>query len=483
MTDPISGNRHFERPSRQLTAEYTCSPRRRLAPLEKPPSQVPLPNPLPENLNRKVAFTPTHTLTVHVAGAAWPRLASAPGQINVPPPSAFKSKEARKQWLEDTAKRMVYEKSEAEKRFPNPKIRATVSQVGLWSPLLRIRRNEHADVGDKKKGITIVTTHAIGFHKEIWEPTFKHLIEITESPSSPIRIQEIWSLEAVNHGDGALINGDYIPKLPDRSDYARDLANFLVHYLPDGADAFTKELPTILPRVSEELSASRVKSGFNDRYVIPIGHSLGADAAGLCALSYPKLFQAIILSEATFYPPSGSKLERKVRVILGTIGRRSSWKSREEARAGFLKAPVFQAFDPSALDTYIQYGLYDNPKTGMVELKCNPALESSEYAELRSMNEGWELIPTLDKNIELRWIMGDKDEAWNIIGGPFAASVLIWKRPDNTSNIRIRDGGHLIIQEKPRLVAEDIALFLGKKFSNGVVPSVIKAATEARAKL
>lgn len=235
MTDPISGKPHFERPSGPLPAEYTCGPRRRLDPLLKPQSLVPLPNPLPADLNRRIAFTSTHTLTVHLAGAAFPRQPSPPGQIIVPPPSAFKSKNDRKQWLSETAARMAYEKMEAEKPFPNPRIRATVSEVGLWSPLLRITRNEPADVGDGKKRITIITTHAIGLHKEVccmiyvefslldqfpgniciqtWEPALRDLIEITETASSPIRIQEIWSLEAVNHGDGALINRDYIPKL------------------------------------------------------------------------------------------------------------------------------------------------------------------------------------------------------------------------------------------------------------------------------
>ena len=30
------------------------------------------------------------------------------------------------------------------------------------------------------------------------------------------------------------------------------------------------------------------------------------------------------------------------------------------------------------------------------------------------MNEGWELLPTLDEKVELRWIMGGKDEASNL---------------------------------------------------------------------
>ena len=36
---------------------------------------------------------------------------------------------------------------------------------------------------------------------------------MTENPSSQIRIDEIWSIEGVNHGDAALLNGVHIPKL------------------------------------------------------------------------------------------------------------------------------------------------------------------------------------------------------------------------------------------------------------------------------
>jgi len=36
---------------------------------------------------------------------------------------------------------------------------------------------------------------------------------MTENSSSQIRIDEIWSIEAVDHGDAALLNGVHIPKL------------------------------------------------------------------------------------------------------------------------------------------------------------------------------------------------------------------------------------------------------------------------------
>lgn len=84
--------------------------------------------------------------------------------------------------------------------------------------------------------------------------------------------------------------------------------------------------------------------------------------------------------------------------------------------------------------------------------------------ELRTMNEGWELLPTLDENIEMRWIMGGKDEASDLcvvvlllsciaamlimpffsVGGPENARITVWRREKNASNVRIPGAGHLV---------------------------------------
>ena len=120
---------------------------------------------------------------------------------------------------------------------------------------------------------------------------------MTENSSSQIRIDEIWSIEAVNHGDAALLNGVHIPKLrqsyfffffswisslmscvADRSDYGRDIANFVIYHLPEARDALGKDLPFHLPRLSDTTTTLRVKNGFSDRHVIAMGHSLGGDA-------------------------------------------------------------------------------------------------------------------------------------------------------------------------------------------------------------
>ena len=64
----------------------------------------------------------------------------------------------------------------------------------------------------------------------------------------------------------------------DRSDYGRDIANFVIYHLPEARDGLGKDLPFQLPRLSNATTTSRIKNGFSDRHVIVMGHSLGGDA-------------------------------------------------------------------------------------------------------------------------------------------------------------------------------------------------------------
>jgi len=170
--DELSGKPHFPPPLGPLKGERTVNPRRRLAPLFAPPKLVPLPIPLPESVFRKCAFTSTHTLSVHIIPAAFPRAGSPPDRVEIPGLDAFQGKSAkedRKRWLKETMERMFWEKRESEKVFPDPKANIGVAGEGIWNTLLRIRRNRSvSDEGIQgPKGITLIVTHPNGFHKEV----------------------------------------------------------------------------------------------------------------------------------------------------------------------------------------------------------------------------------------------------------------------------------------------------------------------------
>ena len=107
-------------------------------------------------------------------------------------------------------------------------------------------------------------------------------------------IEEIWSWEAVNHGDAALINKQNLGAFCEyylrvhRSllilaaagvdewlDNCRDIINFLTYYLPDTIGYLGDGLPTHLPLIPQKISEARVNSGLANRTLIGIGHSFG----------------------------------------------------------------------------------------------------------------------------------------------------------------------------------------------------------------
>ena len=162
--DSLSNKPHFPPPVGPLKGHYTVNPRRKLGPLLVPPTLVPLPSNLP---SRSAEFTATHTLSVHILPAAYPRSASTAGCIQIPPTEGFKDKAGRKEWISETVQNMLQQKIEADKIFPDPAAGVEVRKEGLWGTVLRIRRNKSAEPWDGRKGVTVVATHCIGFHKEV----------------------------------------------------------------------------------------------------------------------------------------------------------------------------------------------------------------------------------------------------------------------------------------------------------------------------
>jgi hypothetical protein len=113
-------------------------------------------------------------------------------------------------------------------------------------------------------------------------------------------IDEIWSFESIQHGDSALLNvasflgiclsfhfpnmwcliRSWIRILPvDWTDYARDILNFMLHYLPSHPSSSTTELPVHLPLISAAETEARKTHGYSDRKLVAVGHSLGGCAS------------------------------------------------------------------------------------------------------------------------------------------------------------------------------------------------------------
>ncbi|KAI0915337.1 hypothetical protein AcW1_003889 [Taiwanofungus camphoratus] len=122
-------------------------------------------------------------------------------------------------------------------------------------------------------GLTPVFLHGIESHEESWELTLQRLFSALGSLLSPFNIQEIWTLDCVQHQTvGSSIK--VYQETSEFNDYSRDILNFLISFLPEEAKKGTVSINP--PRFPPSVTDRRKAVGFSERSVIGIGRSGGA---------------------------------------------------------------------------------------------------------------------------------------------------------------------------------------------------------------
>ncbi|PFH47153.1 hypothetical protein AMATHDRAFT_7027 [Amanita thiersii Skay4041] len=250
-------------------------------------------------------------------------------------------------------------------------------------------------------------------------------------------------------------------------DNARDILNFFTFFVPSKASSSV--LPLHLPRVPAAESEQRQLHGLPGRTIVAIGHSYGGCTSTLAALTNPKLLSSLILVDPVLVKPLRPTDSRRHTdgLTLGALSRREVWNSKEEALNLFKKSPFFSAWHPEVLKLYVECGLYDttDSQTGrpITRLKMPGLQEAVVFVEIHTENEVYHRVRDLDVNITLRWVMPGKAGAGEF-GPPGSTQQRVWLRPTNASNIRIPNAGHLIAQEAPQELANDISGFLQVKY-------------------
>ena len=59
---------------------------------------------------------------------------------------------------------------------------------------------------DAQDGLTLGFARGIGFTEEQWEPTIDDLPDLPGQQQENVKIRETWTIDALNHGDAALLN-------------------------------------------------------------------------------------------------------------------------------------------------------------------------------------------------------------------------------------------------------------------------------------
>ncbi|KAF9503721.1 hypothetical protein BS47DRAFT_1309373, partial [Hydnum rufescens UP504] len=373
---------------------------------------------------RSIHFAPGYNVTTHIIPASHPRQSFLEPRRH----SQLEPKRERQAWAIDTASKLRGKRAALRKLCAKNHDSGVLKdpQQELPVPVLWNVVNRYARVGAPKEkkdiGIIVVVAHSNGFHKEVWESTIKHLISFVARPSTGIHIDEIWSIDAVNSGDSALLNEKYLGDVFDWIDHARDVLNLVEDFIPEGPFvASTQPLPVHLDRVSSECS-----------------HGAGSLASVACA--NPNIFHSITLVEPIIFPEPNSRADS---FVMGSLLRRPSWSSRKEAKAHFLRNPTFNVWAPEILDLYIQYGLVDIPPSDGAALSCVFFFFPQEavcFADDFFEKETYEMLEELDEKVKIKWIM-----ARGPLEGRTAdlTQATVWRRPVNSTNVKI-NSSHLV---------------------------------------
>ncbi|KAG2040698.1 Alpha/Beta hydrolase protein [Suillus americanus] len=388
----------------------------------------------------------TYNISTHIIPAANPRVTP---NIAVPEPPPRSSKKR----TEKDIKNLGLELMEQQAQLGEDGHSGVTDERLLWNCVNRyVRKAKEAKV--RTKGITLFLVHGAGFPKEMCETNLCYLLAVCGV------IDEIWSWEPVQHGDSALLNRHNLSGSFDWTDDARDIANFLINYMPDEVE--TSSLPIQLHRVPASIGESRQKSGFSSRTLVAAGHSYGGCSVTLAALHFPALFSSMILLDATLDTLQGFLWEDTQYLVGAIFLKRDQWPSREDALRSFKSSPTFSVWHPDILRLYVDFGLYED-ESGCVRLKMPPVHEALLTANTRTRRETWELMEKLDEKIELLWILPGKSSK--------DATMLVdvrkqraWRRPANSSNVIFKSAGHLIPQESPEELARVMANFLNRKY-------------------
>ncbi|KAF9068274.1 Alpha/beta hydrolase fold-1 [Rhodocollybia butyracea] len=307
-----------------------------------------------------------------------------------------------------------------------------------------------------KDGLTLVFTHGTGFGKEHWEPTIDDLVDIIEQQSSKIKIREIWSIDAPNHGDSAILNEEklqwgYEPTF-QWGEYGRSIHSFL-----------TGRGRTLLGSTLEGKVVGNFD--FSSHTLVGIGHSVGAVALLLgldFAPSIESLFASMICVEPMIMDPSVILTTNSGKLAQASDSRRDIWPSREDAYKTLKARKMWKVWDDRVLKIFVETGLrplptldYPDIKEG-VTLKCSRKQEAAVYRDSHGYSTVYRGFRCYASRVRIHLCYGTihdyipaeniEDVLKNAIGGT-----------QNLASFGYIEGvGHTAPHQNPRKVAEKI---------------------------
>ena len=197
----------------------------------------------------------------------------------------------------------------------------------------------------------------------------------------------------------------------------------------------------------------------NIRPEVALGHSLGAVSTTYAAVKRPDLFKTLVLVDPVFLPSpilqmaaaNPDMVRQHMPMVDLALRRKNRWPTRQAAFERFRKKRVFSRWSDEVLWDYVNYSLGED--NGEVVLRWPREWEAAFYAN--PPQKVWEAIGQVKQpTLAIRGTETDTlfPEAWSY-----------WQelQPDATF-VELPDVGHMMMMERPLLVANTVLNYLKK---------------------
>ncbi|KAM0754275.1 hypothetical protein T439DRAFT_378331 [Meredithblackwellia eburnea MCA 4105] len=330
-----------------------------------------LPSPLsPAHLAHLASLLPPRTSSVHlpnwelkthVIPAAYPR--SHPSSIKAPSAAGKGSGNTKAKWTKQEVWDKAVQILKGQVEMQRDVVEGRVDLQRTEEPLVQVinqftRPTRSGDTATGRERNVLIFLHGTMLHKELWEPTISHLLQLQHFRDS---VDEIWLLDQYSHGQSGYLNDELLGETFEWTDASRDLTSFL--------------LSPISPLLSSHLNT---KTHF-------ISHSYGGtvtiNSLYSLSLSHPSLLRSkigtTILLEPIATPPQFKF--SCIPLIQRSLNRKSKWGSREEAKVEWRKG-FAKFWDERVLELYARYGLRDVEGGKGVELMTRKEGEALQFS-------------------------------------------------------------------------------------------------------
>ncbi len=184
--------------------------------------------------------------------------------------------------------------------------------------------------------------------------------------------------------------------------------------------------------------------------VIGVGHSAGGAALMLAELVEPGTFDGLVLVEPIVFPPPYGRFPANP-MAAAARRRRDRFVSREAAFSNWMSKTAFAGWEKRAMQAYVDGGLRED--NGEFTLKCSRESEA-EFFTAATEHGAWDRLGEID--VESLVIAGESSTTHQ---EPFVKEIV--SRMPNASYEIVSGTGHMVWMERPGLMADRVAGFIG----------------------